>query len=167
MPMRRPEEFSHFEACLDDIKIHYVREGRGPPLMLMHGWPGFWWEGHKCIGALAQDFDVIAPDMRSYGDSDKPGPENASKYDLSLVTDDHAKLLRHLGISRAYVVGHDYSSLVMHKFVRLYRHVTIRGLTIDPVVPGQQGKSSSVANSPPSWCSPRNCSTRCERGLAA
>jgi pimeloyl-ACP methyl ester carboxylesterase len=42
--VRRPEEFSHHYAQLDGIKIHYVREGSGPPLLLMHGWPGFWWE---------------------------------------------------------------------------------------------------------------------------
>ena len=72
MAVRRPEEFSHHEAQLDGIRIHYVREGSGPPLVLMHGWPGFWWEWYKCIGALADDFDVIAPDMRGYGDLEKP-----------------------------------------------------------------------------------------------
>ena len=72
MPVRRPEEFSHHYAQLEDIRIHYVREGSGPPLLLMHGWPGFWWEWYKCISALAESFDVIAPDMRGYGDSEKP-----------------------------------------------------------------------------------------------
>ena len=99
MPVRRPEEFTHHEAQLDGIKIHYVREGRGPPLILMHGWPGFWWEWYKCIGALADDFDVIAPDMRGYGDFEKPDLRDLSKYHLNVVTDDHAKLLQHLGIN--------------------------------------------------------------------
>jgi pimeloyl-ACP methyl ester carboxylesterase len=153
MPLRRPEEFTHHEAQLDGIKIHYVREGRGPPLMLMHGWPGFWWEWHKCIETLANDFDVIAPDMRGYGDSEKPDLRDLSKYHLNVVTDDHAKLLQHLGIAQAYMVGHDYSALIMHKFVRRYRDMTIKGLTIDPIVPGFEERYLSVSHFPESWYS--------------
>jgi pimeloyl-ACP methyl ester carboxylesterase len=153
MPLRRPEEFTHHQAQLDDIKIHYVREGHGPPLVLMHGWPGFWWEWYKCIGGLANDFDVIAPDMRGFGDSEKPDLHDISKFHLNLVTDDHAKLLQHLGIDRAYMVGHDYSALVMHKFVRRYSNMTIKGLTIDPIVPGFEERYLSVSHFPESWYS--------------
>jgi pimeloyl-ACP methyl ester carboxylesterase len=153
MAVRRPEEFSHHEAQLDGIRIHYVREGSGPPLVLMHGWPGFWWEWYKCIGALAEEFDVIAPDMRGYGDSEKPDLDDLSKYHLNVVTADHANLLKHLGIERAYMVGHDYSALVMHKFVRVYRDMTIKGLTIDPIVPGFEERYLSVGHFPQSWYS--------------
>jgi pimeloyl-ACP methyl ester carboxylesterase len=153
MPLRRPDEFTHHEAQLDGIKIHYVREGRGPPLILMHGWPGFWWEWYKCIGTLANDFDVIAPDMRGYGDSEKPDLRDISKFHLNVVTDDHAKLLQHLGIAQAYMVGHDYSALIMHKFVRRYRDMTIKGLTIDPIVPGFEERYLSVSHFPESWYS--------------
>jgi pimeloyl-ACP methyl ester carboxylesterase len=119
----------------------------------MHGWPGFWWEWYKCIGALAEEFDVIAPDMRGYGDSDKPDLNDLSKYHLNVVTDDHANLLKHLGIERAYMVGHDYSALIMHKFVRVYRGMTIKGLTIDPIVPGFEERYLSVGHFPESWYS--------------
>lgn len=151
--MRRPEDFKHFEAQLDNIKLHYVREGKGPPLLLMHGWPGYWWEWHKCIGELAKHFDVIAPDMRGYGDSEKPDLSDLSKFHLNLVTDDHAKLLKHLGIDKAYVVGHDYSALVMHKFVRVYRDMVIKAVTIDPVVPGFEARYLSLGHFPESWYS--------------
>ena len=134
MAIRRPESFHHHEASLPDIKIHYVREGSGPPLLLMHGWPGFWWEWYKCIDELAKHFDVILPDFRGYGDSEKPNLADISKFHLDLVTEDQANLLRHLKIPKAYVVGHDYSALVMHKFVRKHRDMTIKGLTIDPIV---------------------------------
>ena len=46
MTLRRPEDFSHHEADLPGARIHYVREGSGPPLLLLHGWPGFWYEYH-------------------------------------------------------------------------------------------------------------------------
>ncbi len=153
MAIRRPGDFKHFEAKLPDITIHYVREGSGPPLLLMHGWPGFWWEWHKCIGALARDFSVIVPDLRGYGDSEKPDLTDLSKYHLNLVTDDQANLLRHLGIEQAYLVGHDYSALVMHKFVRKYRDMTIKGITIDPIVPGFENHYLSVGHFPESWYS--------------
>ena len=60
--LRRPEAVTHHYAQLRHIKLHYVREGSGPPLILLHGWPGFWWEYHRNIGPLAKDFDVIVPD---------------------------------------------------------------------------------------------------------
>jgi pimeloyl-ACP methyl ester carboxylesterase len=102
MAIRRPESFRHHEANLAGIKIHYVREGSGPPLLLMHGWPGFWYEWYKRIDALAKQFDVIVPDLWGYGDSEKPNLQDISKFHLDLVTDDQANLLRHLGISKAY-----------------------------------------------------------------
>ena len=153
MPVRRPEQFAHHTAQLDDIQIHYVREGKGPPLVLMHGWPGYWWEWYKCIGPLAEYFDVIVADMRGYGDSEKPDLNDLSKYTLDVVTDDYAKLLKHLGIERAYVVGHDYSALIMHKFVRRYRDMTIKGLTIDPITPGFELRYLSTPHFPESWYS--------------
>jgi pimeloyl-ACP methyl ester carboxylesterase len=153
MAIRRPQEFKHFEAKLPGITIHYVREGSGPPLLLMHGWPGFWWEWYKCVDDLARDFSVILPDLRGYGDSEKPDLKDLSKYHLNLVTEDQANLLKHLGIDRAYVVGHDYSALVIHKFVRAHRDLTIKALTIDPIVPGFESRYLSVGHFPESWYS--------------
>ena len=153
MAIRRPEEFSHHEARLRDITIHYVREGSGPPLLLMHGWPGFWWEWYKCIGELANDFTVIAPDLRGYGDSEKPDLRDLSKFHLDVVTDDQAGLLKHLGFDRAFVVGHDYSALVMHKFVRKHRDMTIKGMIMDPIVPGFETRYLSPGHFPESWYS--------------
>jgi pimeloyl-ACP methyl ester carboxylesterase len=91
--------------------------------------------------------------MRGYGDSEKPDLRDLSKYNLNVVTDDHAKLLQHLGIKQAYMVGHDYSALIMHKFVRRYRDMTIKGLTIDPIVPGFEERYLSVSHFPESWYS--------------
>ena len=74
----RPEDFNHGTVTTRDprgydVKFHYVREGSGEPLFLFHGWPGFWWDYWMNIKELAKHFDVIAVDMRGYGDSDKPG----------------------------------------------------------------------------------------------
>jgi pimeloyl-ACP methyl ester carboxylesterase len=135
MSIRRPEGFQHFEQQVPGVKLHYVREGSGPPLVLLHGWPGFWWEWHKVIGPLAEGFDVIVPDLRGYGDSEKPDPSDSSLYSLEHAIDDIDALLEALEIDTAYVVGHDWSALLMHKFVRKYRHRVIRAMTFDPITP--------------------------------
>ena len=66
------DNFNHNEITVNGIKLHYVRQGHGEPLLLVHGWPGFWYEWHLNIGPLAEHFDVIVPDMRGYAYSDKP-----------------------------------------------------------------------------------------------
>ena len=53
MGLRKPEEFPHHRAQVNDVEIHYVLEGVGEPLLLLHGWPGFWWEWHKSIPELS------------------------------------------------------------------------------------------------------------------
>jgi len=74
MTLRMPDEFTHHTDVLSNVTLHYLREGSGPPLLLVHGWPGFCWEWRKNIGPLAEHFDVIAPDMRGFGDSTKRVP---------------------------------------------------------------------------------------------
>src|SRR3972149_555948 len=49
-----------------------AREGPGPPLLLVHGWPGFYYEWHLNIGPLSQHLEVVVPDMRGYAYTDKP-----------------------------------------------------------------------------------------------
>lgn len=135
MAIRRPEDFEHHEVQLADIKIHYVREGSGPPLLLLHGWPGFWWEWSKVIGPLAESFDVIVPDLRGFGDSEKPDLKDLSKYSLDRTTDDQAGLLDALGIEKAYLAGHDYAAIVVHKFIRKYRERVIKAAIFEPITP--------------------------------
>jgi len=54
------------------IGIHYVRHGVGPPLVLLHGWPEFWYTWRKNLPVLARECDVVAPDLRGFGDTNKP-----------------------------------------------------------------------------------------------
>nr|AZP57170.1 epoxide hydrolase [synthetic construct]CAA73331.1 epoxide hydrolase [Agrobacterium tumefaciens] len=135
MTIRRPEDFKHYEVQLPDVKIHYVREGAGPTLLLLHGWPGFWWEWSKVIGPLAEHYDVIVPDLRGFGDSEKPDLNDLSKYSLDKAADDQAALLDALGIEKAYVVGHDFAAIVLHKFIRKYSDRVIKAAIFDPIQP--------------------------------
>ena len=151
MGLRRPEQFSHHFAKLREITLHYVREGAGPALVLVHGWPGFWWEWHRTIGPLAAHFEVIALDMRGYGDSEKPDPSRIELYQTDRVVDDIAELLDQLKIERALFAGHDYGAIVLHKLVREHRARVERAVIINPVVPGFDERYMSAAHFAESW----------------
>ncbi len=151
MTIRLPDDFDHHTADLGSIRLHYVREGQGEPVILMHGWPGFWWEWRKNIGPLAADFDVIVPDMRGFGDSEKPDLSNIDLYGTLVATDDLANLLDHLNVERATLVGHDYAAIVIHKFARKYRERVERAVVMDPIVPGFDTRYMSAEHFSESW----------------
>ncbi len=95
------------------VRLHYVEAGEGPLVVLLHGFPEFWYSWRHQIPALAQaGFRVVAPDMRGYDLSDKPQGWRA--YDSSLLADDIAGLIRSFGEKDAYVVGHDWGAAVAY-----------------------------------------------------
>lgn len=103
------------EKTLDLGRIRlFTRDTRGekPALVLLHGWPqtSACWE--EVTPALAEHFRVIAPDLRGYGFSDKPG----QGYEKKSMAADIRALLDHLGIERCSIVGHDRGARVAHRF---------------------------------------------------
>ncbi len=96
----------------DGTRIHYRRQGQGPGLVLLHGFPqtGHMWR--KVIPALAARFTVVAPDLRGYGDSDKP----AGGYDKRTMARDVVDLIGALGLGPVVLVGHDRGARVAHRF---------------------------------------------------
>ncbi|MFN7941471.1 MAG: alpha/beta hydrolase [Thermoanaerobaculia bacterium] len=98
---------------LSDVRLHVVEAGpeSGPPVLLLHGFPEFWWGWRRQIPALAAaGLRVIAPDQRGYHLSGKPRGVRA--YGLDRVTEDARDLLDALGIARAAVVAHDWGGMV-------------------------------------------------------
>ena len=96
-----------------DIRLHAVAAGPldGPMVILLHGFPEFWYGWHKQIGALADaGFRVIAPDQRGYNTSSKP--RGIRSYKVSQVTSDVIAILDQLGKDRVHVVGHDWGALI-------------------------------------------------------
>ncbi len=93
------------------VRLHYVEQGRGPLVLLCHGWPESWYSWRHQIAALAAaGYRVVAPDQRGYGASDAPGEVDA--YDIAQLTADMAGLVSALGEQRAVVIGHDWGSVV-------------------------------------------------------
>ncbi len=93
------------------VRLHYVEEGRGPLVLLCHGWPESAYSWRHQIGALAAaGYRVVAPDQRGYGASDAPDAVEA--YDIAQLTGDLVGLVAALGEERAVVIGHDWGSVV-------------------------------------------------------
>lgn len=117
---------SRFIAA-NGIRLHYVREGQGAPLLLLHGWPEFWYVWRKCIPVLARDFDVIAPDLRGFGESDKPSPGPSAEAGAEVHAADIAALIDALGLGRVGVVSHDVGAYAAQSLARLQPE-RVRGL---------------------------------------
>jgi pimeloyl-ACP methyl ester carboxylesterase len=109
--MRAEEGLQHGDAEVDGVRLHYVEAGEGPLVLLLHGFPEFWYGWHRQIPMLADaGFRVVAPDMRGYNLSDKP--RGWRNYERGLLSGDVANLVRALGAERAHVVGHDWGGAV-------------------------------------------------------
>jgi epoxide hydrolase 4 len=102
---------AHRYIDLGEVRLHYVEVGEGPLVVLLHGFPGFWYSWRFQIPALAgAGFRVVAPDMRGYNLSDKP--EGVKNHGLDLLARDVERLIGALGERRAVVVGHDWGGMV-------------------------------------------------------
>ena len=116
--------------------LHYVRLGRGDPVVLLHGWPGFWWDWRRILLPLSEFVDVIAPDLRGFGESDKPDLPPAVGYSRAILADDIDVLLEQLGIASAVLAAYDIGASVAQVLAR--RHPNrVRALALfNPAYPG-------------------------------
>ena len=102
----------------EGVRLHYVRRGRGEAVVLLHGWPGFWYDWRRVVFPLSEGADVIAPDFRGFGDSDKPEGDARVLYAPDRLAADMLALLDHLGIARFVVVGHDTGAVIAQVLAR-------------------------------------------------
>ena len=104
--------FEGFQTSRIDVggcHIHVRHGGAGPPLLLLHGYPQTHVEWHKVAPRLAERFTVVCPDLRGYGDSDKPPPAAADidTYCKRTSANDQLALMQTLGFNSFHLVGHD------------------------------------------------------------
>lgn len=92
---------------VNGIKMHVAVAGNGPPIVILHGFPEFWYSWRHLIPRLAQNFSVIAPDLRGYGQTEIP----ESGYGLDNLAKDIADLIDTAG-GRAVLVGHDWGGVI-------------------------------------------------------
>ena len=104
-------ELAHRYADLGDVRLHYVEAGEGPLVLLLHGFPQFWYQWRHQVPALVEaGFRVVAPDTRGYNLSDKPPGVRA--YRVELLARDVERLILACGEQTADVVGHDWGAIV-------------------------------------------------------
>ena len=111
------------------VKIHYASLGEGPLVVMVHGFPDFWYSWRHQMAALAPRFQVVAIDQRGYNLSDKP--KGVDHYDMRLLIADVAAVVRHLGRDRATIVGHDWGGMVAWRFAIELPHITERLIVLN------------------------------------
>jgi len=113
------------------VRIHYTVEGKGEPVVLIHGWGvdlKWCWDEPGTIRALAEHYQIIAIDNRGHGRSDKP--HDPQQYGMNMVTD-VIRLLDHLKIQKAHIVGYSMGGMIAEVLLAEYpervRTATIGG----------------------------------------
>lgn len=101
---------------INGIRLHYLIGGSGSPLLLLHGAPQTSYAWRKVMPALAENYTVIAPDLRGYGESDKP----PSGYEVHVVAEDIRQLLIELKLDNVNVIGHDLGGIVGYVYAAQY-----------------------------------------------
>ena len=112
------EGFSKIEVQTSDPEVKIVGRvgGKGPAVLLLHGNPLTHVHWHLVAPRLAQDFTVVATDLRGYGDSGKPrGREDHSNYSFRRMAQDQVDVMQHLGFRQFYVAGHDRGARTAHR----------------------------------------------------
>lgn len=109
---------------VNGIRLHYVEEGSGDLVVLLHGFPEFWYGWRKQIPVLSQRYRVVAPDMRGYNLSDKP--QGVSQYSIDKLAGDIAGLIRQLGSGRTILVGHDWGAAVAWAVAATHPELIVR-----------------------------------------
>ena len=104
----------HLTVRANGAAFHVARSGKGPALLLLHGWPEYWLTWEPVMTRLAERYTLFAPDLRGFGDSDKPdGPFGPDQHAADMLA-----LMDALDLSQAGVVGHDVGGALMQPMVR-------------------------------------------------
>ena len=129
------EGFTSRQITTSGTTINLVTGGSGPGLLLLHGYPQTHAMWHKIAPRLAQDFTVVAADLRGYGDSGKPtGDPEHHTYSKRAMAQDQIEVMQQLGFETFYLVGHDRSARVSHRLT-LDHPQRVRKLAVLDIIP--------------------------------
>jgi pimeloyl-ACP methyl ester carboxylesterase len=149
------QKVEHHYVDNNGVKIHYAAMGKGPLVVMVHGWPDFWYTWRNQMEALAPHYRVVAMDLRGFNLSDQPkGVEN---YDMKLLIGDLAAVIKDAGPGTAIVIGHDWGGMISWSLA-MYRPELVekliilnlphpRGLNRELVHNPEQQKNSQYARS--------------------
>jgi len=134
-------------ADIDGVKLHYLTAGRGPAVILLHGYTQTSRMWRPIIPLLAQKFSVIAPDLPGIGDSGIPAD---NKIDMITAAKQIHDLVRSLKIDKARVVGHDIGLMVAYAYAAKFPNETEKLAVLDAFLPGVPGWEP-IYNNPNIW----------------
>lgn len=100
------------------VKLHYVTQGEGPLMLMLHGFPEFWYSWRHQIPEFARHYKVVALDLRGYNDSDKP--HDSAAYVMDEFVMDIEGVIHGLGYERCVLVGHDWGGAIAWCFAYAY-----------------------------------------------
>ncbi len=121
--MQTTETWQHRHVITNGIRMYYVTQGSGPLIVLLHGFPEFWYSWRFQLPFLAEHgYTAVAPDLRGYNDTDKP----RKGYDVATLTCDIKGLIKGLGQEKAIIAGHDWGGAVAWVFAARYPEMTGR-----------------------------------------
>jgi pimeloyl-ACP methyl ester carboxylesterase len=137
-------QVKHGYADSNGVKIHYATAGSGPLVVMIHGFPDYWYTWRRQMEGLADKFQVVAIDQRGYNLSDKPkGVEN---YDIRLLVGDVLAVIHHFGQQRAIIVGHDWGGAVAWTLATYSPDAVDKLIILN--LPHPRGLARELANNP-------------------
>ncbi|KOP25721.1 epoxide hydrolase [Hapalosiphon sp. MRB220] len=121
--------WQHDYISTNGIKLHYVTQGEGSLMLMLHGFPEFWYSWRHQIPEFAKYFKVVAVDLRGYNDSDKPKEQSAYRMDEFLQ--DIKGLIEGLGYEKCILVGHDWGGAIAWRFAYAYPEMVERLIVLN------------------------------------
>ena len=124
--------YTHELRLVNGLNIHCRIGGEGPPLLLLHGHPQTHVIWHKVADQLAENFTVVAADLRGYGDSDKPpASEAGASYSKRIMARDQLMLMQSFGFTQFSVLAHDRGARVAHRLALDHPDAVTRMILLD------------------------------------
>jgi pimeloyl-ACP methyl ester carboxylesterase len=123
------------DRAVDGFRLAYDRTGQGPAVLLLHGWPGDRTDYREVVPLVAASAEVIVPDLRGFGESDKHEADPAAQYNAVAQARSVAGLIEELGLRRPVIAGYDVGSRVAQAIAR-ERPDLVSALVIAPPLPG-------------------------------
>jgi pimeloyl-ACP methyl ester carboxylesterase len=112
------DKVKHHYANNDGVKIHYVSMGEGPVLIMLHGFPDFWYTWRYQMAELSKDYKVVAVDLRGYNKSDKP--KGVAEYAMPLLMKDVVAVIDDLKLKKATIIANDWGGAIAWQVATFY-----------------------------------------------
>ena len=134
----------HGFANSSGVKIHYATLGKGPLVVMIHGFPDYWYTWRHQMETLAEDHQVVAIDMRGYNKSDKP--KGKEQYDMKFLIGDVLAVVKHFKKEKATIVGHDWGGAVAWGVAMAAPQICDKLIILN--LPHMRGLARELANNP-------------------